>query len=247
MTTNIKALINKYYETRGLPLPDNTTPLEKRPHDYGMCVPDCQICQGLGLVETDSGLRACPNNPRRFFETGVSEADTNLWQRIPITSNIKQINKAFASLLEAKRGLFYLCGDPGIGKTVCARAFTVDAINAAMSALYIRQSELVTHLRSSYDTEHGQETYEARMKTYKDLDVLVIDELGRDRMTDFAQESLAEIVDARYTKYIQGQTRITVLVSNNPPEDIFQEYISDRVYDKNNIVLTLHGRSLRRL
>jgi len=37
------------------------------------------------------------------------------------------------------------------------------------------------------------------------MDWLVVDELGRDRMTDFAQESTAEIIDARYTSALKNE------------------------------------------
>jgi len=239
-------MLKEFRETFGLPDEEQGLGLEvDRPTpDLGYCTPGCTICGGIGLVKSAGGWRSCPNNPRRFYGTGVDERDKNLWQVLPQTKIVERIKSTLSTVIQARKGFVYLHGTPGIGKTVCARAYTVEAIEAGMKAIYTRQSELINHLRTSYDTEHGQEEYKARMNSYKDVDWLVIDELGRDRMTDFAQESLAEIIDYRYalTPFADG---VTVLVSNFPPEQIFQAYIVDRIRDKNNTVLSLQGKSLR--
>ena len=212
--------------------------------DYGDCVPNCEICHGVGLIPNEEGWAVCPNNPRRFYKSGVSLGDVQLWKVLPETKIVERIKDMLFSVLQAKKGFAYLHGTPGIGKTVCVRAYTVEAIQAGMKSLYTRQSELINRLRSSYDTEHGQEEYQARLRFYKDMDWLVVDELGRDRMNDFARESLAEIIDSRYTSALT-RDKITSLVSNYPPEEIFQSYIVDRIRDKKNIVLLLQGKSLR--
>lgn len=99
-------------------------------------------------------------------------------------------------------------------------------------------------MRASYDAEHGQEEYQTRLRHYKDMDWLTIDELGRDRMNDFARKTLAEIIDARYTSAL-SRNKVTILVSNFAPEEIFPAYIVDRIRDKRNVVLNLQGKSLR--
>ena len=240
-------LFRQFRETFGLPLDaglDNTAEVEKGKSDFGYCIPGCEQCGGVGLIPTDSGLRSCPNNPRRFYGTGVSEEDKELWTVLPQTKIVERIKSTLSAVLQAKKGFVYLHGTPGIGKSVCARAFTVEAVHAGMRSIYARQSGMVNYLRSSYDTDYGQEEYQSRLKVYKDADWLVIDELGRDRMTDFAQESMAEIIDARYTMSL-NRNKVTVLVSNFPPEDIFQAYIVDRIRDKRNTVMSLQGKSLR--
>lgn len=212
--------------------------------DYGYCIPNCEICKGVGLIPGGEGWATCPNSPRRFYNTGVDESDRDLWKVLPKTKIVERIKSALSAVLESKKGFVYLHGTPGIGKSVCARAFTVDAIENGMKSAYTRQSEMVNWLRASYDTNYGQEEYQARLKNYKDFDWLVIDELGRDRMTDFAQESLAEVIDARYTSSLK-RNKVTVLIGNNPPETIFQAYVVDRIRDKRNVVLSLQGKSLR--
>ena len=245
MTESLKKHIQEFCEVNGISLDAAADVPEKHPIDYGYCVPGCEVCQGVGLIASDDGgWAACPNNPRRFYNSGVSESDAQLWEVLPQTKIVERIKDMLSGLLQARKGLAYLHGTPGIGKTVCARAYTVEAIQAGMRALYTRQSELINHLRASYDTERGQEEYQTRLRFYKDMDWLTIDELGRDRMNDFARESFAEIIDARYTSAL-SRNKVTILVSNFAPEEIFPAYIVDRVRDKKNVVLALQGRSLR--
>lgn len=243
---SIQKHIQQFRETNSVSLDGSAASdvPEKQSVDYGCCVPGCEVCHGVGLVPTKDGWASCPNNPRRFYGTGVIERDVELWKILQQTKAVEQIKNMLSGALQAKAGLYYLFGECGIGKTVCARAYTVEAIQAGMRALYTRQSELVNRLRSSYDTEHGQEEYQSRLNFYKNMDWLVIDELGRDRMNDFARESLAEIIDARYTSAL-NRNKVTVLVSNFAPEEIFPAYIVDRIRDKKNVVLALQGKSLR--
>lgn len=240
-------MLKEFRETFGLPVDaglDATAEAAKPAPYFGYCIPGCELCKGDGLIVTENGWRSCPNNPRRFYGTGVDEDDKELWSVLPQTKIVERIKSTLCTALLEKSGFIYLHGTPGIGKSVCARAFTVEAIEAGMKSLYVRQSTLINHLRSSYDTEHGQEEFQLRMSTYKEADWLVIDELGRDRMTDFGQESMAEIIDTRYTLALK-RNKVTVLVSNFPPEEIFQAYIVDRIRDKRNTVLSLQGKSLR--
>jgi len=244
MTESIRKKIDELRAAYGLPLEETVSEKQQQPIDFGYCKPGCDICEGVGLVRAGDGWTICPNNPRRFYETGVNENDTELWRVLPPSSSVNQIKKALAEALEARYGFIYLHGTPGVGKTVCARAYTVEAINAGMRSIYTRQSEMMNYLRASYNTDYGQDEYQSRLNRYKNVDWLVIDEIGRDRMNDFAQESLAEIIDSRYTSALK-RNKVTVLVSNFPPENIFQAYITDRIRDKRNVVLNLQGKSLR--
>ena len=208
------------------------------------CIPDCEICDGIGIIPGSDGWKVCPNNPRRFWKSGVGVEDVELYRILPNQTATSRIKAAFERLLKNRQGFLYLSGAPGTGKTVCARAYTAAAVNAGIKALYVRQSEMVNHLRSSYDADRGQEEYQARLDRFKTVEWLVIDEIGRDRMTDFAQESLAEIIDSRYMSAIKRQ-KVTVLVSNFMPEQVFQDYLVDRIRDTRNTVLDIQSKSLR--
>lgn len=216
-------------------------------NELKQCDESCPICGGLGYVEMEAGVALCPNDPRKFHNTGVSELDLDVPKKLKQTPTLKTMGKVLGELLEKGFGLVYLQGNYGIGKTVSARAYTARAVRQCPyggGIYYRRQSELVNWLRTSYDTDFGQKEYKTRLDELKNARWLVIDELGRDRMTDFARESMNEILDARYLGAIQEFTS-TILISNFAPEKIFEPYIVDRIRDSKNKVFSFTSKSLR--
>jgi DNA replication protein DnaC len=214
-------------------------------NDTLMCTEACEICGGKGYIYHPEGLEICPNDPRKFIGTGVEQLDSSIPGLLKKTKAVTAIHEELSKLLRDGYGMVYLQGDYGIGKTVSAKAFTVDAVISLRSALYRRQSELVNYLRSSYDSDYGQSEYKNRMDRFKNIKWLVLDEIGRDRLTEFGVESMAEIVDARYQGALKKQL-MTVLISNKAPKDVFEPYLVDRIHDTKMRVLELKSSSQRR-
>ena len=209
------------------------------------CNSSCELCNGDGYILHPNGqAQICPNDPIKYENAGVELADKAIAGLLSRTQALKAIQGAMSDLIKQGYGLLYLQGTYGIGKTVMAKAFTVDAVIAYESALYQRQSELLNYLRASFAEDKGQVEYNSRMKKIREVKWLVIDEIGRDRMTDFGVESLNEIVDARYQGALKQQL-MTVLISNDPPEKVFEPYIVDRIGDVKNKVLNLQAKSQR--
>ena len=84
-----------------------------------------------------------------------------------------------------------------------------------------------------------------RMKEIVSVTWLVIDEIGRVNVTDFSNEVMGEIIDTRYRMALKKQA-MTVLISNDPPEQVLSAYLVDRVRDVKNNVMVIHGKSLRK-
>jgi len=209
------------------------------------CNSSCEICLGDGYIIHPNGqAQICPNDPRKYENAGVELADKAIPGLLSKTQALKAIQSAMSDLIKQGYGLLYLQGTYGIGKTVCAKAFTVDAVIAYESALYQRQSEMVNYLRASFADDKGQGEYNSRLKRFREVKWLVIDEIGRDRMTDFGVESMNEIVDARYQGALKKQL-MTVLISNEAPEKVFEPYIVDRIGDVKNKMLNLQAKSQR--
>lgn len=208
------------------------------------CIENCPICGGDGYVFVGTAAMLCKNNPATFAGGGVVYEDLAVPDLLPKTSALNHLLNAVGELTEAGYGMLYIVGEYGVGKTVVAKATTAKLLQKGVKALYTRQSQMMTYLRSAYDEQSGQKAYAERIKQYCQVDWLVIDELGRDRMTDFARESLAEIIDARYQGSV-SKHNMTVLISNDKPETILQPYLVDRIRDVKNKVLIIKGESLR--
>lgn len=215
----------------------------------GYCIPNCPICHGAGgrLIADETGYeryQICPNSPSNFAGTGVSHEDLGVPEQLPQTNTLKSLRKELDALSEAGHGLIYITGGYGIGKTVMAKAKTAEVAQSGVKSLYTRQSQMISFIREGFDEQQGQRAVAHRLKQYCEAKWLVIDEIGRDRATDFTRETLAEIIDARYQGAVSGKT-MTVLISNDKPEDVLQPYLVDRIRDVKNKVLVYKSESLR--
>ena len=208
------------------------------------CIENCPICGGEGIMFVGDAVRFCENSPTTFAGSGVGYEDLLVPELLPKTSTLSALQQAIEAIAAAGFGMLYIVGAYGIGKTVMARAATARIVQKGVKGLYVRQSQLMTHLRAAYDEPSGQKAYAERLSQFCLVKWLVIDELGRDRMTDFARESLAEIIDARYQGAVSKRS-MTILISNDKPEDVLQPYLVDRIRDVKNKVLIIKGESLR--
>lgn len=211
--------------------------------DY--CIPDCEICGGAGFTALEDGsVLICKNSNATFAGTGVSYADLLVPSKLPKSKTLEGIANALDALINQGHGMIFVVGGYGIGKTVTAKARTAALAQAGIKGIYTRQSAMISHIREGYDEQNGQKEVGRRLKKYCETPWLVIDEVGRDRMTDFARETLAEIIDARYQDAISGNS-MTVLISNDLPEEVLQPYLVDRIRDVKNKVLVYKSESLR--
>ena len=225
--------------------------------DYGMCVPNCPKCGGIGYIGYDvpvhdeniGKIRECPNRRLKHWDTslgiGLDEAQLLDWRQFMQTPAVSLMREAFDYVLERGFGWVYVYGNPGNGKTITAKACAIFSRQVkGYHTRYSKVSEMVNWLRESYDYDNGQLVYRTRLKERRKIKCLVMDEVGRDRQTDFSKTSLSDIMDSRYEDAISEKT-ITVWVSNFKPEDIFEPYQFDRRRDSRFRVLEIKDTSMR--
>ena len=225
--------------------------------DWGYCIKDCKVCGGIGYIryevsvhdENFGKMYPCPN--RKFVEwdstigIDVEEAKTLNWDEYVQNDSVRQMREAYNTVLERGWGWLYIHGQPGNGKTIMAKSATVYARNVLdIPVKYRKVAEVINHLRSSYDADNGQSLYVKRLEDWSKLKMLVLDEVGRDRATDFSKQSLSDLMDARYQSSIKKQS-ITIWVSNYAPTEIFESYQVDRIIDGRHSVLSIKGDSMR--
>ena len=222
---------------------------------YSNCVENCPICGGVGFLSagvTDihdpefGTMRECPNRRRKFWdsELGISydEAQGLDWNAFTQTDGVVRMRKAYEKLLLRGKGWLYVHGQPGNGKTIMGKAFAIVCRQQrGWKTRYIKMSDMVNWLRTSYDEQAGQQVYAARLRELAGVKVLVVDEAGRDRSTDFSKQSISDIIDKRY---MDGN--ITVWLSNFKPALAFEAYQVDRITDAMHTVLELKEPSARR-
>ena len=114
---------------------------------------------------------------------------------------------------EAGLGL-YFCGDVGSGKTHLAVAVMNELMGRKrIPSLFVTVPELLDNLRGAYN-EPGRDIDEW-MAAVKDADLLVLDDLGSERVTEWVRERIFVIVNHRYREALP-----TVFTSNIGPEEL---------------------------
>ncbi|CAN5913261.1 hypothetical protein BH23ACT11_BH23ACT11_17840 [soil metagenome] len=114
---------------------------------------------------------------------------------------------------EAGKGL-YLCGDVGTGKTHLAVAVMNELMTKQrVPSLFVTVPELLDNLRGAYN-EPGRDLDEW-MAAVKNADLLLLDDLGSERVTEWVQERIFVVVNHRYREVLP-----TIFTSNVGPKDL---------------------------
>ena len=196
----------------------------------------CPICEGAGLrvIERADGTRVaerCVCRTERGSERAFERAripkkfiNCTLEDYVPnYSGNNPTLN---AALLQARnfikayphetygKGLM-LVGEIGTGKTHLAVAILKALItDRGAHALFYDCATLLDDLKNTYERKVDV-TEREMLKPIFEADVLVLDELGAAKVTDWGSDTIARVINARYN---DGRTTIvTTNLPNLPP------------------------------
>lgn len=135
------------------------------------------------------------------------------------------LRKVRALDLDGDLGL-YLFGPVGTGKTHLAVATLLAMRAEGYSGLYASTQELLITCRNSFRSDEGLKEI---LKPYTQVNVLLLDDLGTEKPTEFTREILGTVVDRAYRR---GQCLI--VTSNLELKDLADRLdarITDRLID----------------
>jgi DNA replication protein DnaC len=106
-------------------------------------------------------------------------------------------------------GWLVFMGNYGCGKTHLAAAIAIYATrHLALKTLFTIVPDLLDHLRATYHPTSAV-TYDERFEAVRTVPLLVLDDLGAESQTQWAQEKLFQIINHRYNEELP-----TVITSN---------------------------------
>ncbi len=116
----------------------------------------------------------------------------------------------------AKLGLF-LQGLPGTGKSHLAAAAVVTIIQRTRArAIFVDTRDLLRLIRHSFNETTRTTEYEV-LRPVMDAELLVLDDLGAERPTEWVEETMNLIINTRYSE--ERRTIITTNYPDGPSDD----------------------------
>lgn len=161
--------------------------------------------------------------PQRFARCSFEN-----WEERPGTE------KAFAAALryarnleqnfQAGRGLI-IFGPPGNGKSHLAAAITAKALSAGKTAIFERVPRLLSRIRSTYENSPGV-TEAQLLHTLGQVELLVLDDAGAEKWTQWTEPMLYTIIDERYS------WERSLIITTNTKLSELKDKVGDRAMDR---------------
>lgn len=130
---------------------------------------------------------------------------------------VLQVCRTYAA---APVGWLLLQGLTGVGKTHLAFGIAVETLRHNRPAMASNIADLLDTLRAGY--QDG--TYDALTWQVRDVELLVLDDLGAHRMTDWATDALYQLINHRYAR------RLPLVVTTNA--DLRSSGLDERIISR---------------
>ena len=134
--------------------------------------------------------------------------------------SLKEYSEKLANSVEQK-GLI-LVGNNGVGKTHLACSVANELIKNGIPIIYGTLINLLAELKNTYDVDNNISEMKI-IKLYEKVDLLIIDDLGKEKPSEWGLEKLFTIINSRY------ENNLPVIITTN--------------YDQNSLInrLSING------
>jgi len=159
---------------------------------FGRALP-CPGCAGR------PGLEADPERELRRLRIPAKfrEARINTW--LPDNGRPRLAAQAYVLRWPPEKPIFLLSGPKGVGKTHLACGIVRDLYERhGQRGQFWPVVDLLDRYRATFDEDRATETVEAVDAQLRRLAVLVLDDLGTHKSTEWAEERLFRLIDERY-------------------------------------------------
>jgi DNA replication protein DnaC len=142
----------------------------------------------------------------------------------PQVAGVRDAFQAAREFADDPKGWLILAGPYGCGKTHLAVAIAHQAMKRHIPVLFQVVPDLLDHLRATFAPQSGA-SYDQTFEAVRTTHLLVLDDLGEESDTRWAQEKLYQLFNHRYNY------RLPTVVTTNRPPDAIDDRIRSRMYD----------------
>lgn len=181
----------------------------------------CQLCSKEAAARELMGRAAI--SPR-FAGCSFNSFRVENDRQADVLKVCREYAELFAANHAAGRCLI-LRGNPGTGKNHLAVSISLEVIQQGFSVSHATAFEIVGRIKESWGRNEGEKELDI-IRRFSELDLLVIDEVGRQFGKDADHILLFHVLDARYRLM-----RPTIVISNKTPDEI-KTYLTAAGYDR---------------
>ena len=145
----------------------------------------------------------------------------------------RQAFEATARFSEDPNGWLVLCGPSGSGKTHLAVAAANRCVERGQTTFFIVVADLMDHLRATFSPE-SDVSYDDLFEQVRNVPVLVLDDLGNQPSTPWAQEKLFQVINHRFSRALP-----TVITVRGPLQRL-DEVLRTRIESEQGISTVYH-------
>ena len=168
-----------------------------------------------GLVHAAAEMTFATFVPRNGTEKALQKA--------------REFVNSFKDRLAAGEGFVFI-GEYGNGKSHLAAATVHELINRGITASYQVTPELLKRVRATFNGSGQRETEAGILEVLQGVKCLVLDDLGAQKQTEWAEEFLYTVIDHRYRRRLP--TIITSNCSGVDGEKSLVEALGGRAVDR---------------
>lgn len=169
--------------------------------------------------------------PTEYVNATVKEFDPNIYAgaiNIEKAKYAKQVAIRFVEkydkIKEMGKGLYLYSHTKGAGKTHLAISIANALIQKyRVQPLYISSVNLLNEIKKTFQSDNNNTTYDL-LQTFKEAEVLIIDDLGVEKATDWSEEIITQIFEER-----MNYKRITIITSNIAINQLSKKYPTGRI------------------
>ncbi len=203
---------------------------------------DCPLCQDRGYTEPGV-LCSCYQKERLddlFLRSGMSEAmrgftfdnfETRYYTNADDMDNKVRWCRQFVWQIQQGQcsQCLFLTGGVGRGKTHLSAAIANAVLEKGNTVIYRRAADLFELIRQ-YRFEENRQKFEDMLEQLRTCDLLVIDDLGAERTTEFVIEQLVILLEER--NYRNKPWIISSNLNINEIISAYNDRTADRILDK---------------
>ncbi len=226
------------------PMQPRESAAELIPAPYNSQKTICPICKGAGYLRADVPFGhpnfgkpiacECKEKERRERRRLQLQEMSNLGElydknfenfKPNVSRNVYEAYQIAREYAEEPEGWLVFIGRVGCGKTHLAAAIANMALARGTRVLFSTVSDLLDHLRATF-IPNAKEVYDHLFQEMREAELLVLDDLGAQQSSPWANEKLFQLLNYRYNSQFP-----TIITTNNAGLQGIEERIRSRIMD----------------